>query len=306
MVSPAPASVVGFRYTVADLFLVRIGLRFLLIGLGLVGFFLVRFFLFLGLNREQFHFEDQSGIGANVGARAALAVSQVGGDKNLILGSDGHQLQRFGPSFNHAADGERGRLTALVAGIEFGAVDQRAAIVYRNRVVGSRRRPGALGDDLILQAVGRGLDAVFGFVLGQKSVARFLVLLAFLFHLGLLLLAHFLLHVHDGRLGFFIGEQGFAAGQAILHATLENGGIHGNVLLMEVGAHLHTEGIAELVFRSLERERRSGGLGRARARLLGRGSLRLAARGGRRSLVAGRSLLRERSGKQNSGGEGKG
>src|ERR1700746_258670 len=97
-------------------------------------FLLLSFGLLRLADREQFYFEDQGGSGADVCAGAAIAVGEVGGDEELPLRSDWHQLQRFGPALDHAVHGEAGGLSALVGAVEFFAVDQGAAIVDGDRV----------------------------------------------------------------------------------------------------------------------------------------------------------------------------
>src|ERR1700744_1053932 len=59
--------------------------------------------------REQLDFEYQGFSGTNVSTRSPIAISQLGRDEQLPFGSHWHELERFGPAFNHAAHRERRR-----------------------------------------------------------------------------------------------------------------------------------------------------------------------------------------------------
>src|ERR1019366_8288927 len=49
--------------------------------------------LAFALDRKQVDLKDEGGVGPNVGARAALAIGKLGGNKELPLRSYGHELQ---------------------------------------------------------------------------------------------------------------------------------------------------------------------------------------------------------------------
>src|SRR5580692_2588071 len=93
--------------------------------------------LILGLDREQFHFKNEGGIRANVGALSAFAVSQIGRNHELPLGPDGHELKGFGPALDHSADRKRRGLAALVGAVKFLAIDERAFVVAGHGVGGA-------------------------------------------------------------------------------------------------------------------------------------------------------------------------
>ena len=54
--------------------------------------------------------------------RAVRSVREFRRDDELGLGADLHQLQRLGPARDHARDGKRGRLAALIGIVELRAV----------------------------------------------------------------------------------------------------------------------------------------------------------------------------------------
>src|SRR5215831_16883104 len=75
------------------------------------------------LNGVELDFKDEGRVGANVCARTVGAVSKIGRNEKLPLGADGHELESFGPSFDHAIDRKGGGLAALVGAVKFLAVD---------------------------------------------------------------------------------------------------------------------------------------------------------------------------------------
>src|ERR1700675_4552177 len=55
----------------------------------------------LRLDRDQLDFENEREVGADRRAgRAPLEVSEIRGNKELPLGADGHELNRFGPALD--------------------------------------------------------------------------------------------------------------------------------------------------------------------------------------------------------------
>src|SRR4051812_26535196 len=70
-----------------------------------------------GFNPEQFHVEDQSGVGSDQVARAAVAVGKIGRDEQTPLGTHRHQLQAFGPAWDYIAQRESGWLAAFLGAI---------------------------------------------------------------------------------------------------------------------------------------------------------------------------------------------
>src|SRR2546429_469483 len=78
------------------------------------------------LDGEQLNLEHESGIRTDRGARLARTVSQVRRNKELPLGSHGHQQQRFGPTLDDSANRKTRRLAALVRAVELRAVDRKS------------------------------------------------------------------------------------------------------------------------------------------------------------------------------------
>ena len=120
-----------------------------------------------------------------------FAVSKIWRNEELILRTDFHQLKRFGPTFDHTADRKGRRLATFVGTVELGAVDQRAAIIYRHGVGALRLRAVAFFEHFVLQTAGGRLHAVLLFVVGQKFFGVSCVLFS---RLGL-----FLLHIFFER-----------------------------------------------------------------------------------------------------------
>src|ERR1700739_2910238 len=98
-------------------------------------FLLVRLFFFrslvltLVLDGKQLHFKNERGVRANLRGRAALSIGQISRNKKLPLGTDRHELKRFGPSLDDSSYREGRRLAPLIGTIELCPIDQRAAIV---------------------------------------------------------------------------------------------------------------------------------------------------------------------------------
>src|SRR6266576_3956083 len=159
------------------------------------------------LDGEQLNLEHESGIRTDRGARLARTVSQVRRNKELPLGSHGHQQQRFGPTLDDSANRKTRRLAALVRAVELRAVDERAAIVDGDGVSCCRLCSRALLENFVLQAAREGDYAIFGFVGGEEGVAFFLVGLGSLLHPLFLLLAQVGLQVGQNRLRFLIGHE---------------------------------------------------------------------------------------------------
>src|SRR6185503_11791473 len=114
-------------------------------------------------------------------------------------------------------------------------------------------RAGTLGDDLILQAAGGGLNDFFLFVLREERVALGLIFFAFFlgfFHtLGL----HLLLEGHHRLAHFILGHEGFVASQGGFKALGEEVGINLDALALQVLADFHAVAIADLVLFILQR-----------------------------------------------------
>src|SRR5580704_15079610 len=120
-----------------------------------------------GLNGHQFDFKDEGGVGTDATTRAApRAIGKFRWNKKLPLGSNGHELQRLGPTLDHPADGKCGGLAALVGAVEFGVVEKRALVVADDGIRGYRLRSRSFFQDFVLQATREGDYAVFRLVVG--------------------------------------------------------------------------------------------------------------------------------------------
>ena len=82
----------------------------------------------------------------------ALAVSQLVGDEEAILGTLRHELYALCPTSDNAVEGECSRLATLVAAVEYCTVDESALVVALYCVVGCRLLAAALVEHLIHQS----------------------------------------------------------------------------------------------------------------------------------------------------------
>ena len=107
----------------------------------------------LGLDRKELDVKDQRLIGSDgTSVGAAFAISKIGRNEELPLGADGHKLQRLGPTLDDLTNGEAGGLATLVGAVEFGAIDQSAAVIADDGVCGGGLGSCAGLNDLVLQA----------------------------------------------------------------------------------------------------------------------------------------------------------
>ena len=93
------------------------------------------------------------------------------GDEELVLGPGFHHLQGFFPSLDDAVGPEGGRLVATVRAVELGAVDQGAAVVYRDGVGRLGGGTFTLFKDAVLQSARQGLHPFLLAVFGQEGQA---------------------------------------------------------------------------------------------------------------------------------------
>ncbi len=119
---------------------------------------------------QQFDLEDERLVGSD-GAAAALAVSLLGGDVDFPFGADGHHREGFGPARDDAVQGKFRGFVAGVGGVEFGAVDEGAAVVYFHDIGHRGFGAGAGFDDFILDAVREGIDAGTLEIVGEEFAA---------------------------------------------------------------------------------------------------------------------------------------
>ena len=134
---------------------------------------------------DELYIEDECRIRRNAAAGTALSVCQTVGNEEAVFCPFAHELYALCPSGDDAVEGECGALSALVGGVEDGAVDESAFVVAFHAVGGFGLAQCTLAQDGILQSAGQDHDAVFLGVFGQEGFAGFayglaLVFLAFL------------------------------------------------------------------------------------------------------------------------------
>ena len=111
-----------------------------------------------------------------------------------------------------------------------------------------RLGPRALGDDLVLQARGRGDDARLLAVFSQEGGLGVQVLLALRRHFFLLLGLHpFREGLHDQH-ALLLGQQGLLAVQHVVNRTLDGGGINFAFHRFKRFTDIHANHVAHLLF----------------------------------------------------------
>src|SRR5262249_13794703 len=91
------------------------------------------------LARERLHLSPQRGAGPDERRLPAVAVGDLGRAVDLRAATHLHQLQRFGPAWDHTVERKLCRLVAIVRAVELGAVAQRAAVVHLDAIGRARR-----------------------------------------------------------------------------------------------------------------------------------------------------------------------
>ena len=79
------------------------------------------------LNFDKFHFEDKSGVRAELFASAVLTVAEFRLNEDLPLGADSHGSESFAESGDHVQGHGDGR--AFGRSIEFSAIDESSFVV---------------------------------------------------------------------------------------------------------------------------------------------------------------------------------
>jgi len=102
-------------------------------------------------NGQQLDIEHQHAVWRDA-ANTLSAVGKFARNIKSPLASGRHELKRFGPACNHAADRKFGRLPALVGTVENGAVNQRAVIMGPYMIVDAGFGTVAYRQHLVLQA----------------------------------------------------------------------------------------------------------------------------------------------------------
>ena len=138
---------------------------------------------------DQLDLKHEGRVRADAGPGTPWAIRQLRRDIQFVLAADIHKLQRFGPTGDDLVGCERCRLTPVVRTIKHCSVQQCAAIVHGDLVIGIGAVAFALLQYFVLQAAGRRDDSFFVFVFFEESLAfglvGFTLLLEFL---GVLLL----------------------------------------------------------------------------------------------------------------------
>ena len=175
---------------------------------------------------KQFDLEDKGGAGRN-GADGLLAIAEVVGDVEDVLGAFVHKLQAFGPARDDGVQRELGGFAAVDAAVELGAVDEGAGIVDADTVGGFGFLAIAFLDNLVLEAALGGVDGLVEGVLLEEflTFVDVFVLAGHHFVLfGTLAFLEFLLEaveegthhlVGPGVLSFVAVDHGLAGGLAV-------------------------------------------------------------------------------------------
>ena len=129
---------------------------------------MLAFFL---LHLDKLHVEDESCEGRDGLSCAALAVAESVRNEEAILGTLLHELQTFGPSCDHAVQGELGGFAALYRAVEHCSVDEHALIVTLHGVGGLWLAAVAFLEHLLLETAGQRDDAVLLCVLSEIVLA---------------------------------------------------------------------------------------------------------------------------------------
>ena len=120
-------------------------------------------------NLKELQRKDEDGAAGNLSTSTAIAVTKLRGNVKLPLAALLHELHGLGPSLDHLVRGEGQGLSALVAAVELGAVNERAGIVARTRGADLGRLAGPRRDLLVAQTRLQLHDAVLLILLGQEG-----------------------------------------------------------------------------------------------------------------------------------------
>ena len=85
-------------------------------------------------NSEQFNLEDEGCARGDSVTGSAVAVGEVGGDKEFVFAAWGHELYSFGPAGDDLIEGEVDRFSALDGAVEDGTVGEFSGIVSRGGI----------------------------------------------------------------------------------------------------------------------------------------------------------------------------
>ena len=151
----------------------------------------------------------------------------------------------------------------LGGAVELLAVHQRAAVVDLDGIGGNRLGAGALGDDLVLEAIVEGGDAGLGLVFLQEVLTLHLVELGLRFFPGFGVGLGILGELADGSLPLFFSHLELGFVQCVAEAALQGSLVNRDVVVLQVlrkvGDHVCANGVAGLLFIGCKRSRRLGG-----------------------------------------------
>lgn len=120
---------------------------------------------------EQFDLEDKSGIRADGGSGALLAIRQFRWDDQAGFAADAEVLEAFSPARDDAIEREFGWFAALVGRIEFCAINQRASIMDADNGICLGAITLARLKDFHLQSGGCGHNAGASSIFGAVGIA---------------------------------------------------------------------------------------------------------------------------------------
>ena len=206
----------------------------LLLFFTLVAFVVLLFIFCLILNREQFDFKDQRGIGTDFGARTTLTIGEARRDEELPLRPYGHELQCFRPTLDDLTHSKRGGLPTFIRAVKFLAIDERAPVVTNNCIGRGGLRASTGRQNLVLQTAGQCHNALFTLVGRQKCFAFCFVLSRCLLCLFLLLLANLVLHFGKHGLRLVVRQTRLRAVGCILQSLGYQVPVHFYGLLLQV------------------------------------------------------------------------
>ncbi len=132
----------------------------------------------LGLadDAEELDLEDEDSVGSDETASATGAVGEVGGDVQLVLVTNVHELKGLGPTTDNTANTKLSRSTALVGGVELTAINKGTTVVDLDGVAGHRHKRGsATVEDLVAKTRGSANNAFLHGLLLKEALSNALV-----------------------------------------------------------------------------------------------------------------------------------
>src|SRR6266404_7022929 len=87
---------------------------------------------------EQLYLEDKRCVRSDTTTVAPLTIGEVGGNEDLPLGTDRHQLESLGPAFDNSRYRQGRRLVALIGAVDLCPVEESAPVVANDLVIERR------------------------------------------------------------------------------------------------------------------------------------------------------------------------